>query len=109
MLEALTEITNEWLQHRPWLAAGAVFLGGVTTAANPCSVASVPVVISLTGGQAAVTDWRRGLLTSLTFVAGLVSAAQLAWVCDDAFISFRYAKNLATGVGGMLFVYTALK
>jgi len=30
---------------------------------------------------------------------GLVRAVQLAWVCDDAFISFRYAENLAAGNG----------
>lgn len=74
MLEALTEVTNQWLHSRPWLAAGAVFLGGVTTAANPCSLAGVPVLLGLVGGHVAVTDWRRGLLTSLVFVAGLATS-----------------------------------
>lgn len=74
MLEALTEITNQWLHNRPWLAAGAVFLGGVTTAANPCSLAGVPVLIGLAGGHTAVTDWRRGLRTSLVFVSGLATS-----------------------------------
>ncbi|MDW7712265.1 MAG: cytochrome c biogenesis protein CcdA [Deferrisomatales bacterium] len=74
MLEGLSELTSYWLQSRPWLAAAAVFLGGVTTAANPCSLAAVPVLIGLTGGHAAVTDWRRGLLTSLVFVAGLAAS-----------------------------------
>lgn len=74
MLEALTELTSQWLHSRPWLAAGAVFLGGVTTAANPCSLAGVPVLIGLVGGHAAITDWRRGLLTSLVFVAGLATS-----------------------------------
>ena len=41
----------------------------------------------------------QGSLLALTLVAGVVTAAQMAWVCDDAFISFRYAKNLADGVG----------
>ncbi len=30
---------------------------------------------------------------------GLISAASRAWTCDDAFISFRYARNLAEGRG----------
>ena len=30
---------------------------------------------------------------------GLVDAFRRAWVCDDAFISFRYARNLARGLG----------
>jgi len=74
MVETLTELLNQWLHHRPWLAAGAVFLGGVTTAANPCSLAGVPVLIGLAGGQRAVTDGRRGLVTALVFVAGLATS-----------------------------------
>jgi thiol:disulfide interchange protein DsbD len=74
MLEVLTEFTNQWLHSRPWLAPGAVFLGGVTTAANPCSLAGVPVLISLVGGHTAINDWRRGLCISLTFVAGLATS-----------------------------------
>jgi arabinofuranosyltransferase len=30
---------------------------------------------------------------------GVVYASSLAWVNDDAFISFRYAKNLVRGLG----------
>ena len=26
-------------------------------------------------------------------------AGRLAWVCDDAFISYRYAEHLASGMG----------
>ncbi len=32
-------------------------------------------------------------------VLGLARAAQLAWVCDDAFLSLRYAQNLVLGDG----------
>jgi len=40
---------------------------------------------------------------SLVFVlVGLVLAAGCVWLCDDAYISFRYAKNLAEG-GGLAF------
>jgi len=35
----------------------------------------------------------------LAVVVGIVGAARLAWMCDDAFISFRYADNLVRGQG----------
>ncbi len=74
MWEGLTALLGEWLHTSPWLAAAAVFVGGVTTAANPCSLAGVPVLIGLVGGQGAVTEWRRGLGYSLVFVAGLATS-----------------------------------
>jgi hypothetical protein len=36
---------------------------------------------------------------AVLFGLGLARAAQLAWVCDDAFISLRYAQNLVQGHG----------
>ncbi|MCE9501854.1 MAG: hypothetical protein K8R21_15340 [Leptospira sp.] len=33
------------------------------------------------------------------FIYGLAKAVSFRWVCDDAFISFRYAKNLIQGAG----------
>jgi arabinofuranosyltransferase len=38
-------------------------------------------------------------LGALIVVGAIVHAWQLAWVCDDAFISFRYADNWAHGRG----------
>src|SRR4030043_357364 len=35
------------LQHSPWLAIVAVFLGGVTTALNPCVLAMIPLLMGL--------------------------------------------------------------
>lgn len=32
-------------------------------------------------------------------IGGVLSASGRAWLCDDAFISFRYALNLARGIG----------
>jgi cytochrome c biogenesis protein CcdA len=77
VIDALTDMVRVSLEGRPWLAGAAVFLGGVTTAANPCSLASVPVLIGLVGGQGAVVSWRRGLGYSLTFVAGLAASFSL--------------------------------
>jgi arabinofuranosyltransferase len=36
---------------------------------------------------------------AVLLVVALARAAELAWVCDDAFISFRYAANLVAGHG----------
>lgn len=74
MTDALPELVRQGLENRPWLAGAAVFLGGVTTAANPCSLASVPVLIGLVGGHGAIAGWRRGLVYSLTFVVGLATS-----------------------------------
>jgi arabinofuranosyltransferase len=39
------------------------------------------------------------LAAALALAAGLLRASQLAWICDDAFISLRYAQNLVAGHG----------
>lgn len=41
----------------------------------------------------------RQALLALAIALGVVWAAALAWVCDDAFISFRYAAHWAHGQG----------
>ena len=41
----------------------------------------------------------RVVVTALAALFAMALAWQRAWVCDDAFISFRYAENLATGHG----------
>jgi hypothetical protein len=38
-------------------------------------------------------------VAALACLWGVLAAARLAWVCDDAFISFRYARNLVRGLG----------
>ena len=45
--------------------------------------------------------WRRiiKLLIPILFVFAIIKAYSLRWVCDDSFISFRYAKNLLNGFG----------
>lgn len=48
----------------------------------------------------AFTGAKRELLAvAVLFVFGLVSAALGAWLCDDSFISLRYAENLVAGHG----------
>ncbi|MBW2577320.1 MAG: hypothetical protein JRE38_04545, partial [Deltaproteobacteria bacterium] len=39
------------------------------------------------------------IVLALLVVVGVVRAAALAWLCDDAFVSFRYADHLVKGIG----------
>src|SRR5512136_65670 len=59
------------LHNSPWLAVVAVFLGGVTTALNPCVLAMVPLLMSMVAGSKQTTTIRRSLVFSLFFVLGL--------------------------------------
>lgn len=60
----------------------------------PAPATSVPPSVGARG--------RRAALAALVLAAAafaLVRAVALAWACDDSFISFRYADNLARGLG----------
>ena len=59
------------LQHSPWLAVVAVFLGGVTTALNPCVLAMVPLLMGVVAGNRETATLKRSLVFSLVFVLGL--------------------------------------
>ena len=62
---------SQLLQHNPWLALVAVFLGGVTTALNPCVLAMIPLLMGVVAGDRETTTVRRSLVFSLFFVLGL--------------------------------------
>ncbi|HUT08085.1 MAG TPA: cytochrome c biogenesis protein CcdA [Candidatus Latescibacteria bacterium] len=70
-MEGLFGDISALLQHSPWLAVAAVFLGGVTTALNPCVLAMVPLLMSVVAGNRETTTVRRSLVFSLFFVLGL--------------------------------------
>lgn len=59
------------LQHNPWLAVLAVFIGGATTASNPCVLAMIPLLMSVVAGNRETTTIKRSLVFSLFFVLGL--------------------------------------
>jgi len=59
------------VNQNPWLAVVAVFLGGVTTALNPCVLAMIPLLMSVVAGSRETTTIRRSLVFSLFFVLGL--------------------------------------
>jgi len=60
-----------WIVEQPAAAPLAVFVGGLLTAANPCVLASIPLVMSFVSGQQRVDGVRRGLVLSGFFVLGL--------------------------------------
>lgn len=70
-MESLFGDISALLQHSPWLAVVAVFLGGVTTALNPCVLAMIPLLMGVVAGNKETTTVRRSLVFSLFFVLGL--------------------------------------
>ncbi len=70
-LEGFLGNAQLYIDTSPWLAFAVVFIGGVLTAANPCVLAMIPLVIGFVGGYEGVGGWRRSLGFSFAFVAGL--------------------------------------
>jgi cytochrome c-type biogenesis protein len=70
-MESLFGDLQQVLQHTPWLAVVAVFLGGVTTALNPCVLAMIPLLMGVVAGNNETRTVRRSLAFSLFFVLGL--------------------------------------
>ena len=63
---------GDYVQTNPWLALLAVFVGGVLTAASPCVLAMIPLMMGYVAGQEAEPrGLRRSLTFSLLFIAGL--------------------------------------
>jgi len=62
---------QQLIQHNPWLAAVAVFIGGIVTASNPCVLAMVPLMISFVAGQKGAVSLKKTFLFSLQFILGL--------------------------------------
>ena len=72
MLEELSENLAHVVQGNPWLAPAAAFAGGLLTAANPCVLAMVPLMVGFVAGQES-RGVGRSFLLSLTFSLGLTA------------------------------------
>jgi len=70
MFDAFGQNLAETIQANMWLAPFAAFAGGLLTAANPCVLAMVPLMVGYVGGQKA-HGVGRSFLLSLTFSFGL--------------------------------------
>src|SRR5260221_640790 len=44
-------------------------------------------------------SWMFEVASAVALILGITGAFRLAWLCDDAYISFRYADNLVHGLG----------
>lgn len=87
MLDAFTEALNQTIHSNMWLAPLAALAGGLLTAANPCVIASVPLMMGYVVGQESRGPLR-SILLSMTFVAGLTVTFALmfftAWLAGAA-------------------------
>ncbi len=72
MLAELIANAGQLIHSQPWLAVVAVFVGGLASAAAPCVLTLIPLMMSFVGGS---KDQRLGTARafgySLVFVAGL--------------------------------------
>jgi cytochrome c-type biogenesis protein len=75
MLADLVANAAELIHSQPWLALVAVFVGGLASAAAPCVLTLVPLMMSFVAGR---SEQRMGTLRafgySLVFVAGLATS-----------------------------------
>jgi len=63
---------GEYVHTNPWLALAAVFVAGLLTAASPCVLAMIPLMMGYVAGQdAEPRGFRRALTFSLLFTLGL--------------------------------------
>ncbi|MDH4219206.1 MAG: cytochrome c biogenesis protein CcdA [Candidatus Aminicenantes bacterium] len=70
-MEKLLGDVTHLIQHNPWLAVIAVFIGGITTASNPCVLAMIPLMMSVVAGYRQTTGIKKSLTFSLLFIVGL--------------------------------------
>jgi len=100
MLEQLAEDLALTVQNNPWLAPAAAFIGGLLTAANPCVLAIVPLMIGYVAGQES-RGVGRSLLLSLTFSIGLTitfAALFLATWAASSVLNASWWKYVAAAV-----------
>ena len=89
MLAAITENLAKVVETSPWLAPLAALLGGLLTAANPCVLAMVPLMMGYVAGSSAKPGLLRSFLLSLVFTLGLTVTFSmlflLVWAASGVF------------------------
>ena len=89
------------VQGQPIIAFGAAFLGGLLSAANPCVLATIPLVIGYVGGYSG-GDRRKAFLYSLSFILGLAVNFTILGVAASA------VGSLMGSLGVWMYVFVAL-
>jgi cytochrome c-type biogenesis protein len=70
-MERLFGDVSTLVQHNPWLAVVAVFIGGTMTASNPCVLAMIPLMVGMVAGSTESTGIKKTLVFSVYFILGL--------------------------------------
>lgn len=70
MVHSLLENIQQIIQNQHGVAFFAVFLGGLVSAASPCVLAAIPLIIGYVGGYSEGNK-RKAALFSLVFILGL--------------------------------------
>ncbi len=72
MRDSFVASVGQHIHTNPWLALGAVFVGGILTASNPCVLAMIPLMMSFVAGRREEKHGvLRAFLFSLVFIFGL--------------------------------------
>ncbi len=71
MVDAIAEALTRAVATGFWLAPLVALVGGAMTAANPCVLGMVPVMVAYVAGRPGEGGVRRSFLLSLAFAAGL--------------------------------------
>ena len=100
MFDSLSESLAEAMQGNPWVAPLAAFAGGLLTAANPCVIAMVPLMVAYVAGQQ-TRSVARSFLLSLTFAVGLTIMFGILFLATWAASSFLRAEWWAYVAGGV--------
>lgn len=103
MFDTLAENLAEAVEGNPWAAPLAAFVGGLLTAANPCVIAMVPLMVGYVAGQG--TESKRhvvhSLLLSLTFAIGLTLMFAVLFLATWAASSILQATWWSYVAGGV--------
>jgi len=103
VFDALTENLARAVQGNPWIAPLAALLGGLLTAANPCVIAMVPLMVGYVAGHG--TDSKRhvarSFLLSLTFSIGLTCTFAMLFLATWAASSILRASWWSYIAGGV--------
>ncbi len=100
MFETLSENLAEAVQGNPWVAPLAAFAGGLLTAANPCVIAMVPLMVAYVAGQQ-TRSVARSFLLSLAFAIGLTIMFGILFLATWVASSFLRAEWWAYVAGGV--------
>ncbi len=103
MLDSLAENLANQISGTPLIAVAAAFVGGLLTAASPCVIAMVPLMIAYVAGNETRPKRRvvHSFLLSLTFTIGITTTFGLMFLATWAASSVLQAAWWAYIAGGV--------